>query len=113
MPAAAIRGPPRRASLWSPAALRPHSFLTTAVPTPPSPKKCWSVQCCTRPSMMTALPQPPLTASHAVSSLGIMPPVMTPSALSRATCSRLGLGLGLGFGLGLGLGVMDRVRVGG
>ena len=50
----------------------------TAVPMGVPPKRCSSEQCGTRPSMMTASPTPQPTASIAVPSLGIIPPVATP-----------------------------------
>mmetsp|Transcript_30954 Transcript_30954/g.45399 ORF Transcript_30954/g.45399 Transcript_30954/m.45399 type:complete len:235 (+) Transcript_30954:289-993(+) len=43
--------------------------------------------CGTRPSMITAASAPASTAATAVISLGIMPPVMVPSAFSPATWS--------------------------
>mmetsp|Transcript_26261 Transcript_26261/g.56821 ORF Transcript_26261/g.56821 Transcript_26261/m.56821 type:complete len:299 (+) Transcript_26261:134-1030(+) len=57
------------------------AYLDTFVPKT-SPLSALRMQCGTLPSMMATSPTPAPTACAAVSSLGIMPPVMVPSALS-------------------------------
>src|SRR5690606_6264449 len=55
----------------------------TSVPAPVDVKNSSSIACPTRPSRTTAASQPAATACRQVSSLGIMPPLIVPSALSR------------------------------
>src|SRR5262249_6607167 len=60
-------------------------YPCTSVPTPCEVKISSISACGRRPSRMTAASTPWLTASTQVSSLGIMPPEMVPSAMSACT----------------------------
>src|SRR5690606_31855672 len=62
-------------------------FAFTRVPAPCSVNSSTSMACGRRPSRMTTASTPARTAAIAVSSLGIMPPVATPSSISPCASS--------------------------
>src|SRR5262249_20626309 len=59
------------------------ALRATSVPTPCSVNSSRSTQCGTRPSITTTASTPASTTSMQPSIFGIMPPVMTPSRMSR------------------------------
>ena len=59
----------------------------------PSVKSSSRIACGTRPSRMTAASTPPSTASRQVSTLGIMPPEIVPSAIRRRAVAGVNSGI--------------------